>query len=202
MKEKSKELLVNTSYFNQHYFKALRYWAVFCSIIFCWLIHMAYADDTVRNPKQKDPDKNEAIHITSDRLISDNKAGYAEFIGNVKATQADTVITSDRLKIFYKKNIANKGPLSVSEESIHKIVANGNVEIKFDNRVATAHQAVYNTETMVLVLSGNDAKIISENDSISGEKITFYRTDGRINVESGNKKRVEAVFYSGKKGKK
>lgn len=163
---------------------------------------MAYADDTVRNPKQKDPDKNEAIHITSDRLISDNKAGYAEFIGNVKATQTDTVITSDRLKIFYKKNIANKGPLSVNEESIHKIVANGNVEIKFDNRVATAHQAVYNTETMVLVLSGNDAKIISENDSISGEKITFYRTDGRINVESGNKKRVEAVFYSGKKGKK
>jgi len=26
--------------------------------------------------------------------------------------------------------------------------------------------------------------------------------DGRINVESGNKKRVEAVFYSGQKGKK
>jgi lipopolysaccharide export system protein LptA len=55
---------------------------------------------------------------------------------------------------------------------------------------------------MVLVLSGNNSKIISENDSISGEKITFYRTDGRINVESGNKKRVEAVFYSGQKGTK
>ena len=163
---------------------------------------MAYANDTVRNPKQKSPGTNETIHITSDRLAADNKAGYAEFIGNVKATQGDTVITSDKLKIFYKKNIANKGPLSVNEESIHKIVADGNVEIKFDNRVATAHQAVYNTETMVLVLSGNNSKIISEKDSISGEKITFYRTDGRINVESGNKKRVEAVFYSGKKGKK
>jgi len=202
LKEKSKELLVSTSHFNQHYFKALLYWAVFCSLIFCLSIHMAYANDAARNPKQKSPGRNEAIHITSDRLAADNKAGYAEFIGNVKATQGDTVITSDRLKIFYKKNIANKGPLSVSEESIHKIVAIGNVEIKFDNRVATAHQAVYNTETMVLVLSGNNSKIISENDSISGEKITFYRTDGRINVESGNKKRVEAVFYSGKKGKK
>jgi len=88
----------------------------------------------------------------------------------------------------------------VSEESINKIVAKGNVEIKFDNRVATAQQAIYNTETMVLVLSGNNSKIISENESISGEKITFYRIDGRINVESGNKKRVEAVFYSGQKG--
>ncbi len=202
MKEASKEFLVSTSHFNQQYFKALRYWAVFLSLIFCLVIHMAYANDTARNSKQKSPGKNEAIHITSDRLAADNKAGYAEFIGNVKATQGDTVITSDKLKIFYKKNIANKGPLSVNEESIHKIVADGNVEIKFDNRVATAHQAVYNTETMVLVLSGNNSKIISDKDSISGEKITFYRTDGRINVESGNKKRVEAVFYSGKKGKK
>lgn len=163
---------------------------------------MAYASDTVREPKKIKPGENEAIRITSNKLISDNQAGYAEFIGQVKATQGGTVITSDRLKIFYKKNMADKEPLSVSEESIHKIVAKGNVEIKFDNRVATAQQAVYNTETMVLVLSGNNSKITSENDSISGEKITFYRTDGRVNVESGDQKRVEAVFYSGKKGNK
>ncbi|MCJ7540280.1 MAG: hypothetical protein MUO88_11520 [Desulfobacterales bacterium] len=191
---------MSNSHFNQHYFKALRYWAVLFLLISCFLMHMAYANDTPRNPKKKSSGGNGAIHITSDKLISDNKAGYAEFIGNVKATQDDTVITSDRLKIYYKKNIANKEPLSVSEESIHKIVAKGNVEIKFDNRVATAQQAIYNTETMVLVLSGNNSKIISENESISGEKITFYRIDGRINVESGNKKRVEAVFYSGQKG--
>jgi lipopolysaccharide export system protein LptA len=192
---------VSNSHFNQNYFKVLRYWTVLFPLIFCFLMHGAYADDTSQNPK-KSPGGNGTIHITSDKLISDNKAGYAEFIGNVKATQEDTVITSDRLKIFYKKNFVNKGPLSVSEESIHKIVAKGNVEIKFDNRVATAQQAVYNTETMVLVLSGNNSKIISENDSISGEKITFYRTDGRINVESGGEKRVEAVFYSGQKGTK
>jgi len=200
LKEKSKELLVSDSHFNQYYFKVLRYWAVFFLLIFCFLIHMAYANDTSGKPKNKSPEGDGAIHITSDKLISDNKAGYAEFIGNVKAIQDDTVITSDRLKIFFKKNIANKGPLSVNEESIHKIVAKGTVEIKFDNKVATAQQAVYNTETKVLVLSGNNSKIISEKDSISGEKITFYRTDGRINVESGNKKRVEAVFYSGQKG--
>lgn len=200
MKEKSKELLVSTSHFNQNNFKMLRYWAFLFLLIFCFLPHMAHAKDTSRDSEKKSSKKNGAIHITSDKLISDNKAGYAEFIGNVKATQEATVITSDRLKIFYKKNIANKEPFSASEESIHKIVAEGNVEIKFDNRVATAQQAVYNTETMVLVLSGDNSRIISKNDSISGEKITFYRTDGRINVESGNKKRVEAVFYSGQEG--
>ena len=193
---------MSNSHFNQNYFKALRYWTVLFLLISCFLMHVAYANDTSRNPKKISPGENGAIHITSDKLIFDNKAGYAEFMGHVKATQEESVITSDRLKIFYKKNIANKGSLSVSDESIHKIVAKGNVEIKFDNRVATAQEAVYNTETMVLVLSGNNSKIISENDSISGEKITFYRIDGRISVESGNKKRVEAVFYSGQKGKK
>jgi lipopolysaccharide export system protein LptA len=191
---------VSNSSFNQNYFKALQFLIVFFLFVFCFLIHTAYSDGTSHNPGEKSLSENRTIHITSDRLISDNKAGYAEFIGHVKAIQGDTVITSDKLKIFFKKNIADKGSLSLNEESIQKIVANNNVEIKFDNRVATAQQAVYNTETMVLVLSGNNSKVISENDSISGEKITFYRMDGRINVESGNKKQVEAVFYSGQKG--
>jgi lipopolysaccharide export system protein LptA len=189
---------VSNLHFNQHYIKASQSFAVFFSLIFCFLIIKAYPDDTSNIPK-KNLGGNGIIHITSNKLISDKKAGYAEFIGDVKAIQGDTVITSDKLKIFFKKNFADKGALSLSEESIHKIVANGNVEIKIDNRVATAQQAVYNTETMVLVLSGNNPKVISENDSISGEKITFYRKDGRFNVESGNKKRVEAVFYSGQK---
>ena len=190
---------MSNSHFNQHYIKALRYLALFFLLIFCSLILKAYPDDTSHNPK-KSTGENGTIHITSDKLISDKKTGYAEFIGDVKVIQGDTVITSDQLKIFFKKNISDKGSLSLSEESIHKIVANGNVEIKFDNRVATAQQAIYNTATMVLVLTGNTAKVISENDSISGEKITFYRKDGRFNVESGNKKRVEALFYSGQKG--
>ena len=187
-------------HFKPSHFKILQYLVVVFLLIFCFLIQPAHANDTSDDLGEKSLGGNKTIHITSDRLISDNKAGYAEFIGHVKAIQGDTVITSDKLKIFFKKNIANKGPLSLNEDSIQKIVANDNVEIKFDNRVATAQQAVYNTETKVLVLSGNNSKVIGEKDSISGEKITFYRTDGRINVESGNKKRVEAVFYSGQKG--
>jgi lipopolysaccharide export system protein LptA len=165
-------------------------------------MNFAYAEDTSRTPETNHAEKNNIIHITSDRLISNNEAGYAEFIGNVTATQKESVITADSLKLFFKKNLANKGALSVDEESIHEIVAKGNVKIKFDNRVAVTQQAVYNTETMVLVLTGEDSRIISEKDSISGEKITFYRADGRINVESGSKKRVEAVFYSGQQDNK
>ena len=79
---------------------------------------------------------------------------------------------------------------------------NTNVKINFDNRVAVTSQAVYNTETRVLVLSGDNSRIISGKDSISGEKITLYRTTGGITVESSKDKRVEAVLYSGEKGLK
>jgi len=188
--------------FNQNEFKAVCHWALFFLLLAGMLLSLAYAEEQPNDPNTAGTGKNMTIHITADRLISDKNAGYAEFIGNVKAVQEDTVITADRLKIFLKKNLDNKGPVSVNEESIHEIVASGNVKIKFDNRLAVTEQAVYNTDTMVLVLTGDNSKIVSENDSISGEKITLYRTDGRINVESGSKKRVEAVFYSGEQDKK
>jgi len=160
-----------------------------------------YAEEKPKDTDVRSLSENRKIHITADKLISDNEVDYAEFIGNVRATQEDTVITADRLKIFVKKNPDNKSP-GVGTESINKIIASGNVKINFDNRVAVTPQAVYNTKTGVLVLSGDNSRIISGKDSISGEKITLYRTTGRITVESGEEKRVEAVFYSGEKGLK
>jgi lipopolysaccharide export system protein LptA len=161
-----------------------------------------YADEKPSDTDTHNLAKDQKIHITADKLISDNDADYAEFIGNVRATQEDTVITADRLKIFFKSNAGHKDTPAIGDESITKIVADGNVKINFDNRVAVTRQAVYNTQTGVLVLSGNNSRIVSGDNSISGEKITIDRATGRINVESGSKKRVEAVFYSGEKGLK
>ncbi len=158
----------------------------------------AYADDPPTDPGPNDPGKK--IHITSDSLVSGNDAKYVEFIGNVKATQGSDVITADRLKIFFKKTPQSNDNLIANQESIAKMVANGNVTIHFDNKVAVAEQAVYITATRVLVLSGPNSKIVSGSDSVAGEKITIYRADGRINVESGGEKRVNAVFFSGEKG--
>lgn len=161
-----------------------------------------YADEKPLDTNTRNLAKDQKIHITADKLISDNNTNYAEFIGNVRATQEETVITADNLKIFLKQNPQNKKSPTVGTESINKIIASGNVKINFDNRVAVTPHAVYNTETEVLVLSGNNSRIISGNNSISGEKITLYRTTGRITVESSGEKRVEAVFYSGEKGLK
>lgn len=144
--------------------------------------------------------KDEMIFITSDKLISDNEAGYAEFIGNVRAVQGTTVITANKLKIYYNEGLNNNKNIVASEESIKKIVANGNVTIESDNRTMKTEHAVYTTATGIVVLSGANSKIIDGNNSISGSKITLFRDSGQIQVESGSDKRVEALIYSGEKG--
>ena len=164
------------------------------------LLHLSYASDKTNDTATIHGEKDEKIHIIADKLVSDSETNSFEFIGDVKATQGDSVVTGDRLKVFYKKGTDTKGSPLSSEQSIQKIIVKGHVVIKFDYRIAMAEQAIYTTETKILVLTGPDSKIISGNDVISGETITLYRADERIKVESGKEKRVEAVFYTGEQG--
>jgi lipopolysaccharide export system protein LptA len=138
------------------------------------------------------------IHITADTLITNTGEKNAEFSGNVTAIQGTTVITSDRLNVFYREH-QQEGP-AADTDIISRIVAQGNVKIVFDNQVATAEHAEYLADKRIVVLSGTDTTIISGGNSISGSRITFFQDEGRIQVESGKEKRVEAFFYSQENG--
>jgi|GEM_PF-1026948 len=157
-----------------------------------------FAADSIQ--KQKKDAGGNRIHITADRLIAERNSNNAEFIGNVRAVQETTVITSEKLKIFYKNNSPGIKDNSKGEESIKEIIATGNVKILFDDKIAETQQAVYTTETRILVLNGPDSKVTSGKNIISGSKITFFRDDGRVKVEGSGNKRVEAFFESGGKG--
>ena len=162
-------------------------------LVSAFMGEVAYAGNT---PSKKDTDKDK-IHVSAETLMVDSEARYAEFTGNVRATQGNTVITAGTLKIFYQDS-GNKG--KSAEGAIEKIVAERHVKIKLDDKVAVTEQAVYTTKDRILVLSGPNSKITSQKDSISGSEITFYRADGRIKVEGGQGKPVEAVFYPGESG--
>lgn len=138
------------------------------------------------------------IHITSQRLISDQSGNVAEFIGEVQAIQGDTSIRADSLKIFFSKK--SDGGEASAAQSLDKLVATGNVEIKFDNRLAVARQAVYITAQRVLTLHGPGASVTSGENTITGKTITFYRADGRFTVEGGTNGRVNAVILPKESG--
>ena len=149
------------------------------------------------NKKNDDP-----IQITADQLVSNNEKKYAEFIGNVKASQADYVITSDKLRIYYRGDLLNidqqnsGADKSGEQERLKKIVATGNVKIKTEQFNAVTDRAELDTKTMTIVLAGDNSKVISGKNSIAGSKITLYQKEGRVKVEGGKNKRIKAIFYS------
>ncbi len=154
-----------------------------------------WADDIPLNTESKT--ETDKIHITSNSLVTDSEANFAEFIGDVVAKQGDTVITGDKLKIFYK-NIADGGSEGVEAggSSVEKMVARGNVTIRMDNRLGEADKAEYFRDTGVIILTGKNAKISSGNNTVSGNKITIYRETNNMTVEHDGDKRVEAFLFS------
>jgi lipopolysaccharide export system protein LptA len=180
--------------------KLTRYIVIVMTLLLA-VLFMSQNISAADKESEKITEPQKPIHITSDQLFMNNTTREAEFRGNVKATQENTVIYSDSLQICYKKDTAKNDSFPNNEQSIDKIIAKGNVKINFDNRLAEADQAIYTAADRVLVLTGKNCKLTSESNTISGEKIIFYRDDGRIFVESGqNTKRVEAVISANGKG--
>ena len=140
------------------------------------------------------------ILITADQLISNNEEKYAEFIGNVKATQADFVITSDTLRIYYEGDLLqSEEKTDQNDDMLKKIVATGNVKIRSDQYNADTENAEYDTQTLTIILTGENSTVFSGKSSITGSKIILHRKDGRFKVLGDKKTRVEATIFSGGK---
>ena len=138
------------------------------------------------------------IEITADRLVSHGNQNYAEFIGNVEATQGNFSIRSDTLKITYQRStqVGTKGVSSA--DSIEKIEAIGRVKINAENRRAETDRAEYRLKEDVVELIGDNSFVTDGKNTLTGSKISWHRKTGEINVAGSNQKRVKAVFYSTK----
>jgi len=170
------------------------YWfgVTLMTVVIMLLSPLVFAED---QPKEKDENQmGEQVQIVADKLITNNEEKYAEFIGDVRARQGNFAINSERLRIYYKDNLASLKNQTGSQELIK--LASGNVKISSDKYMAETELAEYDLESTVLVLKGENSTIKNGNNLITGSKITIYRKDGQIIVERGAEKRVRAVFYS------
>ena len=79
---------------------------------------------------------------------------------------------------------------------LKKIIATGNVRITSEQYNAEAEKVEYDTTSMTVILTGENSKVISGKNSITGSKIILYRKDGRVKVEGSKNSRIKAVFYS------
>ena len=157
----------------------------------------AFAEEPSRNKSGDQAD--EQIQIIADKLVTNNAEKFAEFVGDVRASQGNLVITSERLRIYYRDDPGASQGQTGSRESIERVVASGNVQVASEKYKARADQAEYDLDTQVFVLSGENTTVTSGKNILTGSKITLYRKDGQIKVESSQQKRVKAVFYQEEK---
>ncbi|MCP4116014.1 MAG: hypothetical protein GY737_11535 [Desulfobacteraceae bacterium] len=127
-------------------------------------------------------------------MISERNAAFVEFVGNAKATSRDSVVHADSIKVFLYKDKEKKELKEEDEQNIKEILATGNVRFISGDRKAYAEKAVFTTADQTLILTGGSPKVITGESFVTGKKITVFRNDGRVVVESGKEKRVEALF--------
>lgn len=142
------------------------------------------------------PSPSPPVHISATELQADYDAGWAEFRGNVRATRDNMVILSDTLRIYFDKNRKADDATIGQKASITKLIARGNVKITLDDSIATADTATYDSQTQLLILSGERSTFIREGNSISGSEIKLHRQQGQLEVEGNAASRVRAVVRS------
>jgi lipopolysaccharide export system protein LptA len=149
-----------------------------------------------KKPAPKNAPEGEPINITANRLNSNPDEKYAEFIGNVKAIQADFVMTSKKLRIYYDGSLMNREKQSSNKDMLKKIVATGKVKVVSEQYTAKAEILEYDVKDQILILSGKNSLVTMGKNSITGSKITFYRAQERFIAEGDSVNRVNLVFFS------
>lgn len=135
------------------------------------------------------------IQIVADKLVTNNAENFAEFVGDVRASQGDLVMTSDRLRIYYEEDPQGRTDRAGSQGLIKQIVASGGVQVSSEKYRAETDRVEYDLDTQVLVFIGENSTVTSGKNILTGSKITVYRKSGQMKVESSPQKRVRAVFY-------
>ncbi len=139
---------------------------------------------------------NQKIHIIADEVIVNLDSGETRFVGNVKISQGQTTVTSERMNVYYRKTEGDIKNLDF-EASIYKIVASGNVRINYDNLVALTDKAVYMADSKSLTLSGTGSKVISGANSITGPKFVVSLEKGSLVIEGDGQQQVRALIFPG-----
>lgn len=127
--------------------------------------------------------RQEPIHITSDRMEVDRKKNTVVYTGQVVAIQGDLKMQSKKLTATYSPDM----------KKLTEIVAEGEVRIAQGDRLATGSRAVFNGVAQTITLTGNPV-VRQGNSQVSGNKIVFFIEEDRAIAEGGSQ-RVKATIF-------
>jgi len=111
-------------------------------------------------------------------LEIDYEKNIATFLDNVKVERPDTIIFSDKMSLYFSPGKGNKKQPNkelgvMGNNSIDKIVAQGNVRIVRGENISYSDEAVYTAADKKIILSGRP-------------KLIFYSTKDLSDASFGN----------------
>jgi lipopolysaccharide export system protein LptA len=110
--------------------------------------------------------------ITSDTLTYDASRGYAVFEGNVVVSDPQMKMKADKLTVYFE-----------GKSEVKSLLAEGRVAMSQLDRRAWAQKATYDVAAGRVTLTG-DPRVMRGKDLLVGDKITFWRDEQRMLVES------------------
>lgn len=121
------------------------------------------------------PDRDQPLEITADHTLEwhrNNQQYIAR--GNVIVRQGDVTIIADTLTADYRET-------SASAFEIYRLTADGNVRIDSQGNTATGQQATYDVDRGVAVMTGDNLRLTSPDQSVTAEdSFEYWVTDGKL----------------------
>ena len=111
--------------------------------------------------------------VTSKRLDFDYKRMVAVFSGDVVVSDPELKITTDKLTMAFD-----------DEQNVKLITCKGNVKVWYEDKIASAKQAVYQAVKGEIELLG-DAELTRGGDKVKGDRIVFNLNNETLICEPG-----------------
>lgn len=98
--------------------------------------------------------------------------------GNAQATRGDTTVFADVLFAYYRE-------LSEGGTEVYRLIAEGNVRIVSPNQEIFGGRAVYDIDTKVAVITGDNLRMVTPNEVVTARDTLEYYEDRDLAVARG-----------------
>lgn len=194
------------------------------SLLICCLVSHAAEKAEKKAPQTNDQliKSDSPIHITADRMESNQEQKIITFEGHVFVQQDDLNITSNHLKVvLLPGDKVEKAPATgdkvvkapaagdkvengsatgepTASQKIDYIEFTGDVKVTSKDRLATADKAIFYQKEQKITLHGHPVATQGQ-DRVEGNLITIYLQQSLSIVEGGSGTPVQAVLFPEKK---
>jgi lipopolysaccharide export system protein LptA len=128
--------------------------------------------------------KKDPIYITSDWMEVDQKKNTITYKGRVVTTQSEMTMRSETLTAIYDPEM----------KQMKQIIAEGKVNAKQGNRVATGDKAIFDEKAKTVTLTGNPV-MRQGNSQVTGSRIIYYIEQDRAVAEGKDQVRVQVTIF-------